>query len=168
MQDLESFYDVYVDKVYKYFYINCLNRHVTEDLTSQTFIAYIEKQHKIGEQKQKQYLYAIMRNVWADYLRQKYKESIASLEEIEDFESYADQVVSRYEAKSLQERAAEFIQRLPEKQRQVAHLRFIDKLSPSEIAAELNTSTLYVKTTQHRALKALRTMIERAEIGGAL
>ena len=86
MEDLESFYDIYVDKVYKYFYINCFNRNIAEDLTSQTFVAFIDKSKDLKIDDNKKYLYAIMRNTWMNHLRTKYKESLESIESINDFE----------------------------------------------------------------------------------
>jgi RNA polymerase sigma-70 factor, ECF subfamily len=166
MQDLERFYDGHVDKVYKYFYIQCLNRHVAEDLTSQTFIAYINKHNNGNIKEQTKYLYAIMRNVWADFLRIKYSEAVASLEAIEDFESHADSAITTFESLSLVERAAVYIDKLPESQRLVARLRFVNGLGLREIAQELGKTMSYVKTTQNRAIKSLKAMMKDPVVGG--
>ncbi|MCA9324216.1 sigma-70 family RNA polymerase sigma factor [Candidatus Saccharibacteria bacterium] len=168
MQGLESFYDEYVEKVYKYFYIYCLNRHVAEDLTSHTFISFIDKVSENNVADRKKYLYAIMRNVWADHLRSKYKEAVESLESIEDFELHAVRTVEEFESKDTKERLRVYLERLPEKQRQIAEMRFLRDMSPNEIAAEIGKDKKYVKTTQYRAVKNLRAMVEQPELGGML
>ena len=166
MQDLEQIYDEYVDKVYKYFYIQCLDRHSAEDLTSHTFISFIEKLKVKKVDDNKKYLYAIMRNVWMDHLRTKYKQAVESIESIEDFEQHAEQAITVFESRDLKERAFYFINRLPEKQAQVARMRLIEGYNLREIAKELGKSMSYVKTTQNRALKSLRLMLEQPELGG--
>lgn len=168
MEDLENFYDKYVDKVYKYFYINCFERSIAEDLTSQTFVAFIDKSKDLKIDDSKKYLYAIMRNTWMNYLRTKYKESLESLESISDFEVYAETQVQDYESKSIKDRAYMFIKQLPEKQGQVAKMRLIDEMTIREIAKKLGKNTGYVKTTQGRAIKNLKKMLESPELGGGL
>ena len=168
MPELENFYDTHVNKVYKYFYVQCLNRHVAEDLTSQTFVSFVDKKQKIQVQDDKKYLYAIMRNVWAEYLRTKYAEAVDSLDLIEDFEAHAEASISEFETLNMKERALIYIDRLPDKQREVAHMRLLEELSVGEVATKLQKSSLYVKTTQYRALKNLRQMLKAPEIGSIL
>lgn len=168
MEDLEKFYDSYVDKVYKYFYINCFERSIAEDLTSQTFVAFIDKSKDLKIDDNKKYLYAIMRNMWMNYLRIKYKESLESIESIGDFEIFAETTIKDYESKSIKDRALGFIKCLPEKQCQVAKMRLIDEMTIREIAKKLGKNTGYVKTTQGRAIRNLKKMLEGPELGGSL
>ena len=166
MEDLETFYDEYVEKVYKYFYINCFNRSVAEDLTSQTFVAFIAKTKEAKIDDNKKYLYAIMRNTWMDYLRSKYKEAIESIESIEDFEDHTLQTIDGFESKNIKQRAQTYIEKLPNKQRQVAHMRLIEEMTLKEIAKNLGKKVSYVKTTQNRAIKSLRLMLDRPNLEG--
>jgi DNA-directed RNA polymerase specialized sigma24 family protein len=62
--NIGDFYDQYVGKVYKFFYIKTLNRHIAEDLTSQTFIALVESLGSKKIDNPQKYLYGIMRNNW--------------------------------------------------------------------------------------------------------
>ncbi len=164
MSELEQLYDLYVNKIYKFFYVQCMNRHVAEDLTSQTFVLFVEKVQTQEINNNKKYLYAIMRNVWAAHLRQKYKETVESIETIEEFEAHTDTVVQNYESTPMKMRAAHYIEQLPEKQREVAKLRLIEEQTPKEVAEKLKKSLLYVKTTQYRALKNLEKMLAKSEI----
>ncbi len=68
----------------------------------------------------------------------------------------------------MKERALIYIERLPDKQREVARMRLLEELSVGEVAQQLQRSSLYVKTTQHRALKSLKLMLKAPEIGRIL
>lgn len=166
MKDLESFYDQNVERVYKFFYINCLNKQTAEDLTSQTFIAFIEKKEGQNINKPKQYLYGIMRNVWTEYLKQKYRQKIVDLENINDFERYIDQNINSFESSSIQNRALKYIQQLPRAQKEVMTLRFVKGMSVEDSSSELGKSKLYIKTTQHRAVKRLRVLMSEPQMEG--
>lgn len=159
--ELEAFYDEYVDKVYKFFYIKSLNKALAEDLTSQTFIAYMEKASSIEINQHKQYLYGIMRTVWITFLQKKYAESISYFEDIDNFEDFAEQEITTYESKeSINERLLVFIKKLPKKQQSVVSMRLIDGLSNGEIAEALGKNKGYVKTTYQRGLKRLREYLQ--------
>jgi len=166
MKDLDIFYDENVERVYKFFYINCLNKQTAEDLTSQTFLAFMEKQKVNNVKKPKQYLYGIMRNVWTEYLKQKYRQKIVDLENINDFELYIEKNINSFESSSLQNRASRYIQQLPRAQREVITLRFIKGMSVEDSSSELGKSKLYIKTTQHRAIKKLKLLMAEPQTEG--
>ncbi|MBC7943147.1 sigma-70 family RNA polymerase sigma factor [Candidatus Saccharibacteria bacterium] len=168
MVDLEEFYDEYVSKIYKFFYINCLDRHTSEDLTSKTFISFMEKADSRPIDDPKKYLYGIMRHVWMDFLRLKYKEKLIQIESIDDFAVYSEEQVHEFESASIKKRALQYIERLPAKQRLVAQLRLIEELSIKETAEQLGHTTSYIKTTQNRAIKSLKALLETPYMKGGL
>lgn len=159
MSITEQIYNEQVDKVYAYFYIKCLNRHVAEDLTSQTFVKFVEQKTDVLDGNLVKYLYGIMRHVWADYLRAKYRQQHHTLQFIEDFEQHVVETIEEFRAADLKARAQQFIDRLPKKQRIVATKRLIEELTIDEVAKELSASKSYVKATQNRAIKSLRKMV---------
>jgi RNA polymerase sigma-70 factor (ECF subfamily) len=159
--DLESFYDEHIDKVYKFFYIKCLNRDVAEDLTSETFTLFMKQAEKVDVQDATKYLYGIMRNVWLGFLKEKYAASLQHIEDIADFETHAQETVSEFEAEEPREnRLLPFINKLPERQRKVLVMRSLQGKSVQETATELGKDKNYVKTTYHRALKSLRVILD--------
>jgi RNA polymerase sigma-70 factor (ECF subfamily) len=160
MKDLPEFYNLYVDKVYKFFYIKCLNRQIAEDLTSQTFTLFIEQSNHQQINDNKKYLYGIMRNTWLQFLRNKYQESILYIESIEDFEDYSESEINEYEEieKPIL-RIRVYVEKLPAKQRQIVEMRIFENLSVGETAARLNKDKNYVKTTYKRGLISLRNML---------
>lgn len=163
---IEEIYNAQVDKVYKFFYIHCFNQMTAEDLTSQTFMKFLEKLHDPAAiiQNNQKYLYGIMRNVWLEYLRRKYKEKEISVEQIDDFPAYVEESISTYEGQSLEARALPYIELLPEKQKVVIKMRLIEKRPLQEIALLLNKDMNYVKTTQKRGLKRLKELVKAAEL----
>lgn len=163
------FYDEHVDKVYKFFYIKCLDRTTAEDLTSDTFMAFIEQASLHHVTDEKKYLYGIMRNTWLHFLRDKYQQALTDVENIEDFASHVDDSVASYDvADSVQNRLYPYIERLPARQREVLILRIIDNKSVKEIALELGKDRNYVKTTYRRAIVSLRGMLSHPYMEGAV
>lgn len=116
----------------------------------------------------KKYLYAIMRNIWTDYLRAKYKQTVDSLESIEDFEDHATKVIDVFETSDFKQRAMNFIEKLPKKQKEIAKLRLIEERGIREVAEILGKNSSYVKTTQNRAIKSLKRMLNDPELGGLI
>ncbi len=159
--ELEQFYDKYVDKVYKFFYVKCLNRSIAEDLTSQTFVNFIEQRQR-GTQMQdsKKYLYGIMRNTWAGFLRERYQAALEYVENIEDFEIYSHSQIEQFESHEPHNRVLPFIDQLPEKQKLVLSLKLLEERTNKQIANELGKDVNYVKTTYRRAVDRLREMLK--------
>lgn len=168
MSELEKLYDQQVGKVYKFFYTQSLNRQTSEDLTSQTFIAFIEKFQSQTIDQPKKYLYGIMRLVWIKFLRQKYQANLVDIENIADFEDFSNTTIAEFEGKSIKERAMQYIEKLPLKQQRVAKMRLIEEKSVKQVAVELQKSRFYVKTTQNRALKSLRKMLNSPYLEGVV
>lgn len=160
--DLEQFYDEHVGKVYKFFYIKSLNRMVAEDLTADTFVAFMEQIETRVIDDYKKYLYGIMRNIWVAFLREKYNQALVDIETIDNFDAHVEYHLEQFDATpDLSARLASYIDKLPEKQRLVLTLRLIHNKSVGSVARELGRDKNYVKTTHHRALKTLRSLLSQ-------
>lgn len=163
--ELEEVYDTYIDTVYKFFYIHSFDKAIAEDLTSQTFLSFVETWKSAEHiQDPKKYLYGIMRNVWLMYLRDKYKRAETSIEDTENIERYVERTVADYSGMSVRERAMPYIERLPEQQRNIVQMRLIQEQSVKDICDATGKDSNYVKTTYKRGVKNLRSMLEQ---GGA-
>jgi RNA polymerase sigma-70 factor (ECF subfamily) len=162
--NLEELYDEQSAKVYKFFYIQCLNRMVAEDLTSQTFMALIEKSKGIDIKDAKKYLYGIMRKIWLQYLREKYETIANDLEAIEDFEAHAEMEVNAYETADESARLRTYVEKLPHAQRTVVVMRHYNNQSNQEVATILGKDVNYVKVTYKRGIKTLRRLITQPQM----
>lgn len=161
-KEIINFYRENVERLFKFFYYKTLSREIAEDLTSETFISLVKILKDENEVRDtRAFLYGIAKNVFLQYLRNKYQEGIPFSEFERDFENYAEKVVETIENKpTIEEIANEYIKLLPEKQRIVLHLRFIEKLNLKEIALKLEKDMNYVKTTQKRGLANLKKYYE--------
>lgn len=131
-------YDNNFKTIYRFFYYKVLDQTIAEDLTSKTFLTFVElfDQGKDIE-KPKNFLYGIAKNIFLKYLRAKYKNPVSLGKSIEDFATYVQEFLKKFDkGKTLEERAKPFIAKLPEKQKAVIELRLIKKYSLQEIAGE--------------------------------
>lgn len=163
---IEDVYDAHVEKVYRFFYIQCLDATTTEDLTSQTFMMLCEQMQNPDKliRDHKKFLYGIMRNIWLMHLRKKYQRHETPLEGLEEFEDYVDAEIEVYESLTVKQRAEIVINRLPEKQREVVAQRLLQERSIRDIAVALGKDTNYVKTTYKRGLKRLKQLIQEGNV----
>lgn len=164
--DIAQVYDEYADKVYNFFYIKSFDRTTAEDLTSQTFMAVLQKMQDPDYviQDGKKFVYGVMRNVWLMYLRQKYQRNEAFVENIEDFGGYVEEETDIYETLTVKQRAELFINKLPDKQREILTMRLLEGLSIKDICGATGKDSNYVKTTYKRGVKSLRALVAEATV----
>lgn len=158
-EELKSLYREQMPRVYKFFYYKTLSRADSEDLTSETFLQFVEKSQSTAINERVKYLWGIANNVFTNYLRIKYRVQFTDFDE-EQFQDYAEEFITDRESiPTIEERALPYINQLPESQKIVANLRLIEKNSLTDICLILNKDMNYVKTTQKRALHSLRKIV---------
>lgn len=160
--DIAIIYDTQFDRIYKFFYYKTLNQNIAEDLTSETFLTFV---NLLNEDKDidnlKAFIYGIAKNIFMQYLRKKYQDGIPFSAIGDDFEEYAVEFVQEYDnAETSEEKLLKVLDKIPNKQREVIRLRFIEKLTLDEICIRLEKDMNYVKTTQKRGLKSLKMALE--------
>lgn len=159
--NIDKLYREKLKAVYKFFYFKSFNQTIAEDLTSQTFLIMVEKMYDndLVISDHTKFLYGIMRNMWLRYLQEKYQQQEQFIEDIEDFESYVAEELSREVQTSDEERVKRYVDQLPSSQQRVMTLRLVQKRSLDEICRLLGKDMNYVKTTQKRAIKNLHRLI---------
>ncbi|MEO6728285.1 MAG: sigma-70 family RNA polymerase sigma factor [Candidatus Dojkabacteria bacterium] len=160
--DIALIYDSQFDRIYKFFYYKTLNKNVAEDLTSETFLTFVNllNEHKDIENLNA-FIYGIAKNMFMQFLRKKYQEGIPFSAIDKDFEEYAVEFVQEYDnSESSEDKLLKILHKIPSKQQDVIRLRFIEKLSLDEICIRLEKDMNYVKTTQKRGLKSLKAALE--------
>lgn len=163
-QDIEVLYDLYFEKVYRFFYYKFLSREMAEDLTSETFLTFVKQSKKNTDiDDPKKYLFGIARNIFLKTLEEKYKKGIQiSFDAIADrFADYVEEIDESRAKQTPEDVIKPLIKQLPEKQRRILHMRLIEKHTLSDICEKLGKDMNYVKTTQKRGIKKLKELIAR-------
>jgi len=162
--ELEQIYEAHFKKLYRYFYYKVLSKEIAQDLTSETFISFINSINSSNKKIKShvRYLYGIARFTFCEYLKNKYlAPNFVDYENAPDFEDTVTTTLEKIdEKKTGEEILIDYLPRLPEKQRLIIKLRLLDKLSLKEIAQKLGKNMNYVKTTQKRAIKNLKLLCE--------
>lgn len=161
--DAEAFgllYDQYAEIIFRYVYSHLDNRLDAEDLTEEIFLRAWRALPKYDERGLpfSAFLFRIARNSLIDYYRQKKQVSSIDDMEVQSHEAGPEETVDLLiENHDLRKTIAE----LREDYRNVLIFRFLSGLSPEETAQVMQRSVGAVRVLQHRALSALKDLLER-------
>ena len=157
-------YDVYLDTIYRYVYYKVGARIEAEDLTSQIFVKAWEAmpRYQWREIPFSHWLMRLARNAVIDH----YRTARVHGELEEDLVSQDPGPHGHYLRGERARDLEAAIRQLPEDQRAVIVMRFIEEMDYAEVAAITGKSPGALRVAQHRALAALRKMIEREEQEG--
>jgi RNA polymerase sigma-70 factor (ECF subfamily) len=163
--EIAKIYDENFEKIYRFFYYKFLSKDIAEDLTSDTFMNFIDnaKQKPDSIQDPTKYLFGIAKHVYLIHLKKKYNQlPTVEITSEQEFGAIVDDFIDEIDdSPTIEDIAMKFIILLPDKQKEVAILRFIEKLSLTEICTKMKKDMNYVKTTQKRAMKSLKEIVAR-------
>lgn len=154
-------YDSYHQDVFHFLIYLVNNRQIAEDLSHEVYVRVLTSYKNFqGKSTEKTWLFAIAKNVAIDYFR---KNAVRKRHHFGAFDWESEQLISTETSpeKFLQINEDQYFLLVALKectgdQRMVVVLRYFQDLSIAETAHILNWSEAKVKTTQHRAIKALR------------
>jgi RNA polymerase sigma-70 factor (ECF subfamily) len=158
-------YERYSPQVYRFFAVH-LNVYLdAEDLTVEVFL---RAGQNLNDYEEKgipflAYLFTVSRNMLIDFYR--HSDKFAQVKSIEDQELHdtqpkpEDALMMRLQ----QEEIRNTLGRLPEDYQMVLILRFLSELSPDETARVMKRSPGAIRVLQHRALAALRDLLEKTD-----
>lgn len=148
--------------IYKFFYYKTYSKEIAEDLSSEVFLTFAEilKNQKEVENIQA-FLYGIAKNIFIRFLQEKYNKEINLSTLPENFEEFAIKEVKRADLSDYEDKLKALLKFIPEKQRDVLELRFVQKLTLSEICQKINKDMNYVKTTQKRGMKSIKEIVRK-------
>ncbi len=152
-------YDYYQPKIYRFVFIKVSRREEAEDLTHQVFLSAwenIENYKHLGFPFSS-WLYRIARNEVIDYYRTK--KNNVELEKADSEISEPPTAEFAIEKKFELENVRGAIGKLKPEYQDVIIMRFVEDLSPKEIAAALGKTEGAVKLLQHRAIKNLKALL---------
>ncbi len=156
-QALAEVHDRYFDQIYHYLIYRVGDAEAAADLTGEVFLALVKalKNGKPPKTSLTGWLYAVARNLTADYIRKRIK-TVPLLEDLvaDDFS-----LIDQAHLSQLMPTLKTAILKLTEDQQHVIALRFGQGLSLAETAEIMDKSVGAIKALQHRALASLARLI---------
>lgn len=161
-------YDTYHQDVFKFLFYLVKNRTAAEDLAHEVYVRVLKSYDRFeGKSSEKTWLFSIAKNVAIDYFRKKQVRDKHAFTAFDwETEQLVSPVPSPEQFTELNDQLHQLLVALEEcsgDQKMVIIMRFIQELSIQETAEILGWTTGKVKTTQHRALKNLRLLLEAQE-----
>jgi len=154
-------YDMYVDRVYRHVYYRVGNVADAEDLTQQVFLKAWQAidRYKRTASPFLAWLITISHNLVVDFYRTRKDKTYLEAEvTANDLASSPERIA---EARFEQQRLQRAILQLRSNEQQVIMMRFVEGFQYAEIAALLGKSEGAIRVMLHRALVALRRILEK-------
>ncbi|MET3575109.1 RNA polymerase sigma factor SigX [Bhargavaea ullalensis] len=157
-------YDEYHQDVFRFLIYMTKDRALSEDLVHEVYVRVLKSYGSFeGKSSEKTWLFSIARNVAIDHFR---KSSVRRrrIDDSYDWDTrQPESAEPTPEEKAVREdelgRVLGMLEHCTDDQRLVVIARFLQELSVAETAEVLGWTQAKVKTTQHRALKALRSLM---------
>ena len=162
-------FEQYADELFRHATLRLSDRERALDLTQETFLrawAYVSRGEEIHDYRP--FFYRTLRNLIVDEYRKHKTTSLEQLVESGEGGETIESLLSADETNALEaamdrfdgKRALEALAKLADPYREVLALRYIEGLSPKEIAETIEESENVVSVRIHRGLKKLRTLME--------
>jgi RNA polymerase sigma-70 factor (ECF subfamily) len=148
--------------IYRYIFYRVNDVATAEDLTSEVFVRLVEKIDRFSYRGRPilAWLYTIARNLISDYARHSQRRpTTVPLEE--QLMTQLSNPGWSAEITLTQQMLATALSHLTEEQRQVIILRFVEGMNSKTVAQVMDKSLGAIKALQHRALVALRQILEQ-------
>lgn len=157
-------YERYSQVIFRFFYANLNNRYDAEDLTEEVFLRALRSLPKYRDQgfPFPAFLFRVAQNALVDHYRRSGRSAhdVSTDEEIQIRDDKPDPSDSA--TKNLQQQELrQVLEQLREDYRNVLVLRFLNDLTPEETAQVMDRSVGAVRVLQHRALAALRNLLDK-------
>ncbi len=159
-------FEEYSDELFRHCALRLRDRERAVELTQECFLRtwdYIQKGHTVEQMRP--FLYRTLRHLIIDEYRKKKSVSLEKM--VEGTEGSVEDMLPPDESNTLEraierfdgERVLEALTRLPEPYRESVTMRYVDGLSPQEIASILEESENVISVRVHRGLKKLKEML---------
>jgi len=154
---LAEVHEKYFDQIFHYLAYRLNDPDVAADLAGEVFLALINalKNNKPPKTSLTGWLYAVARNLSADYL----KKHVKVMPLVDDLVADSPSLTDQAHLAQLVPMLKNALHQLTEEQQHVIALRFGQGLSLGETAELLDKSVGAIKALQHRALAALAKIV---------
>ncbi len=161
-------YDEYHQDVFQFLIYLVKNRSVAEDLSHEVYVRVLKSYDRFrGNSSEKTWLFSIAKNVAIDHFR---KMAVRDRHHFNAFEWENEQLISSEKSPEQFLELSEDLRGLLHAlelctgdQKMVIVMRFFQELSVQETAQVLGWTEGKVKTTQHRAIHALRARLNKEQ-----
>ncbi|MCA1022711.1 RNA polymerase sigma factor SigX [Halobacillus halophilus] len=169
----DELYDHYHQDLFQFIFYMVKDRHLAEDLVQDVYVKVLKSYSAFhGRSSEKTWLFSIARHVTIDYFRRQ-KRKRDRVAEFFDWSEKGSQLPDHDplpEEMVIQSEDVKDVYRAMNQcsidQRTVLILRYIQGLSIKETSEVTGWTESKVKTTQHRALKAVKEVTDSLEGGG--
>ena len=155
-------YEAYAGQVFRYLFAHVDDRLDAEDLTEEVFLRTWQALPGYRERGLpfRAYLFRIAHNALIDHYRKARRQQPVVNIEDEQVQDHLPDPAQALHASLERKDVRRVLDQLPPDYRIVLDLRFLAELSPDETAQVMERSAGAVRVLQHRALTALRRLIE--------
>ena len=153
-------YDKYQPQIYRFIYLKVSHREEAEDLCHQVFLSAWQniKSYEFKGFPFSSWLYSIARNKVIDHYRtKKFFIDIETVYITEENDKKTNESILDF--KISLENVKKAIPELPQIEQDVIIMRFVEDMSPREIASILNKSEGSIRLIQHKAIKRLKELL---------
>jgi len=164
----EELYDKNINDIYRFIYFKIGKKDEASDLSSLVFLKtweHIQKNKISDHQTLRALVYKIARNVVVDYYRNRRPESLSLDDENNRIEVVDEEYDLEMEigVKGEYEKLMVKVMELKNEYREILIMRFVNDLSLDEISNITGKKKINIRVLLHRAIKALKEMIEEKE-----
>lgn len=165
-KELAEIYDTFYPPIYRFIYRQIGDVDISRELSSEVFHRMVKLNQNGTEHVQRltSWLYCVARNLVIDHYRSQQHRNYLSLnDEMDELIESSYDTAEVAEIRMSTEKMRMALQKLTPDQRQVILLKFMEGLSNQEVADLLSKPVGAVKSLQHRALIALRNLLDPSE-----
>lgn len=154
-------YDKYQPQIYRFIYFKVSHREEAEDLCHQVFLSAWQniEEYEFKGFPFSAWLYSIARNKVIDHYRTKKNFiDIETVYIVEENDKKTNEAILDF--KISLENVKKTIPKLHQIEQDVIIMRFVEDMSPREIASILNKSEGSIRLIQHKAIKRLKELLK--------
>ena len=158
-------YEAQSDALFRHCLLRVRDREIAKDIVQETFSRtwlYLSEGKEVTHIRA--FLYRIANNLIVDLSRRKKSSSLDSMMEEDGFEPRDENIREPLDTPAIKE-AMHNLSQLDEMYRVVITMRFLDELSPKEIATTLGVSENVVSVRIHRGMERLAGMMRGIDQG---
>lgn len=164
---LGQLYELTVDSCYRYLYVRTHSHHLSEEITSQTWLSIV---HRISSYRLTRrgggfsaWMFTIAKNKLVDHYRSKAAVTIPPTPTVDMVEVWVGRDGQPYGDQTVRETVTEALGGLPPRQREVVVLRNLVGLTLEEAAATLGRRPASVRQAHARAMRKLQSAMSPAQ-----